>query len=88
MGAGPGNHAARAIRRLGAMDGDDAGERLGAMVEQWAEAWRREHGADLPREDALRAFAAGAVAVIEHWDEVRPLAPRRRRASRDRPMHH
>ena len=69
------------------MAGEDAGERLGAMVERWAEAWWREHGAGLPREAALRAFAAGAVAVIEHWDEVRPLAPRRRRP-RERPMHH
>lgn len=67
--------------------GEDAGERLGAMVARWAEAWWREHGAGMPREAALRAFAAGAVAVIEHWDEVRPLAPRKRRP-RERPMHH
>ncbi len=74
----------------------DAGERLGEMVTQWAEAyWREERrradvdadGAEL-RDAVTRAFMAGAVTVFQRWDEVRPLVPRRRVSWRDLPSHH
>ncbi len=77
---------------------DDAGERLGAMVLDWAEVYwrtqetalRRQGGvADSELRDAvLKAFTAGAVAVFQRWDEVRPLVPRRRPPWRDLPTHH
>lgn len=73
---------------------DDPGERLAAMVSEWAEAyWQEQRGrAGSPdealREAVTRAFMAGAVTVFQRWDEVRPLVPRRRVSWRDLPSHH
>ena len=76
---------------------DEAGERLGEMVEEWAETYWEQQSGDLRRqpgaEDSLReavtrAFTAGAVTVFQRWDEVRPLVPRRRVSWRDLPSHH
>ena len=69
---------------------DDPGERLAEMVSEWAEAYSKEQGgrAGEPREEVTRAFMAGAVTVIQRWDEVRPLVPRRRVSWRDLPSHH
>jgi hypothetical protein len=77
---------------------DEAGERLGEMVAEWAEAYweqqapslRRPAGGDEGplREAVTRAFMAGAVTVFQRWDEVRPLVPRRRVSWRDLPSHH
>ena len=81
-----------------ASDNDDAGERLGAMVVEWAEAyWKAQEpalrrqgetaGGEL-RDAVTQAFMAGALTVFQRWDEVRPLVPRRRIPWRDLPSHH
>lgn len=72
---------------------DEAGDRLGEMVAEWAEAyWEQQAqsgGAEREqRETVTRAFMAGAVTVFQRWDEVRPLVPRRRVSWRDLPSHH
>ncbi len=77
---------------------DEAGERLGEMVAEWADAYWREQAPRLRRQEApsadalqealTRAFMAGAVTVFQRWDEVRPLIPRRRPSWRDLPSHH
>ncbi len=77
---------------------DEAGEKLGEMVAEWAEAyWEQQApalrgqgggGEDDLRETVTRAFMAGAVTVFQRWDEVRPLVPRRRVSWRDLPSHH
>ena len=77
---------------------DEAGEKLGEMVAEWAEAyWKQQPpalrgqpggGDDELRETVTRAFMAGAVTVFQRWDEVRPLVPRRRVSWRDLPSHH
>ena len=78
---------------------DEAGERLGEMVSEWAEAYWREQAPRLrrrrgeapdeaSREALTRAFVAGAVTVFQRWEEVRPLIPRRRPSWRGLPSHH
>ena len=77
---------------------DEAGDRLGEMVAEWAEAYWRQQAPGLRRrsgeseselrEMVTRAFMAGAVTVFQRWDEVRPLVPRRRVSWRDLPSHH
>ena len=77
---------------------EDAGERLGAMVVEWAETYWQEQGQASRgqggasgsefREAVTKAFVAGALTVFERWDEVRPLVPRRRIPWRDLPSHH
>lgn len=77
---------------------DEAGERLGEMVMEWADAYWEQEGTALRRqasepegelkEAVTRAFMAGALTVFQRWDEVRPLVPRRRVSWRDLPSHH
>lgn len=77
---------------------DEAGEKLGEMVAEWAEAYWQQQAPALRgqaggsegelRETVTRAFMAGAVTVFQRWDEVRPLVPRRRVSWRDLPSHH
>ena len=79
---------------------DEAGDRLGEMVAEWADAYWRQQAPGLRRqpdgsggdgelrEVVTRAFMAGAVTVFQRWDEVRPLVPRRRVSWRDLPSHH
>lgn len=77
---------------------DEAGEKLGEMVAEWAEAYWEQQAPALRgqpgggegelRETVTRAFMAGAVTVFQRWDEVRPLVPRRRVSWRDLPSHH
>ena len=77
---------------------DEAGEKLGEMVAEWAEAYWEQQAPALRgrpgtgeselRETVTRAFMAGAVTVFQRWDEVRPLVPRRPVSWRDLPSHH
>ncbi len=73
---------------------DDAGERLGTMVVEWAESYweglerKGEASGGELRDAVTQAFMAGALTVFQRWDEVRPLVPRRRIPWRDLPSHH